>query len=254
MSRGRHARPSRAAKTAGTAAVAGAAAAVAAAGLPGHASASVTDLHRAVPAAGHVIHTAAVNRHTVKRKPAVYTVRPGDYLSGIAGRLCGNPADWTGLFLRNKKLIGSNPDLIEPGQRLVLDCYQGKVWEPAPVVTVQTTVHQQVQTQSQPQQPVVHHLTYQGGDPSGQLTRDEVGSLWLEAGGPAWAEYSAEQVAYCESGWNTAAFNPSGATGLWQILGAVVPGNLYDALTNAKNAVSKFTASGDTWAQWVCQA
>jgi hypothetical protein len=87
----------------------------------------------------------------------------------------------------------------------------------------------------------------------GVLTPDEVGQFWLGAGGPASAELAAEAVAMCESGDNPGAFNPSGATGLWQILGAVVPGDLTDPAVNAANAVAKFEASGDTWAQWVCQ-
>jgi hypothetical protein len=88
---------------------------------------------------------------------------------------------------------------------------------------------------------------------SGVLTPAQVGALWLEAGGPAWAEAASESVAMCESSDNTAAMNPDGASGLWQILGQVVPGNLFDGLVNARNAVAKFTASGDTWAQWTCQ-
>lgn len=254
MSRGRHARPSRAAKVAGTTAVAGAAAAVATVGLPGHASAAIIiPVHTAAPAVQAVHTVDQVNRHVVKHRPA-YTVRNGDYLSKIASAECHNPADWTGVYLRNKKLIGSDPDLILPGQHLILDCRQGKVWEPTQVVVVQPQASSQSAGQSQPPSTTVeHHLTYQGGDPSGQLTRDEVGTLWLDAGGPAWAEWSAEQVSYCESGWNTNAYNPSGASGLWQILGEVVPGNVFDARVNAANAVAKFTASGDTWAQWVCQ-
>lgn len=88
---------------------------------------------------------------------------------------------------------------------------------------------------------------------SGVLTAAQVGQLWLAAGGPSWAEGSAEAVAHCESGYNTRAYNPSGASGLWQILGSVVGGNLFDGYTNALNAVAKFKASGDTWAQWVCK-
>lgn len=88
---------------------------------------------------------------------------------------------------------------------------------------------------------------------AGTLTAAEVGQLWLEAGGPAWAEIKAESIAYCESGYRTRAYNPSGATGLWQILGSVVPGNLDDPFVNAENAVAKFKASGDNFAQWVCQ-
>ena len=79
--------------------------------------------------------------------------------------------------------------------------------------------------------------------------------LWLCAGGPSWAVSHALSIAMCESGWWTAAHNPSGATGLWQILGQVTAfwGSLYDAHVNALNAVAKFKASGGTFAQWVCQ-
>jgi hypothetical protein len=33
----------------------------------------------------------------------------------------------------------------------------------------------------------------------------------------------------------------------------VVGGYIFDPMVNAENAVSKFHASGDTFAQWVCQ-
>jgi LysM repeat protein len=91
-------------------------------------------------------------------------------------------------------------------------------------------------------------------DPSGILAPWEVGELWTEAGGPSWAEGEAEDIAYCESSDNTDAYNPSGATGLFQILGAVPgdPSDLWDGYDNARNAVSKFEESGDTFAQWVC--
>lgn len=77
--------------------------------------------------------------------------------------------------------------------------------------------------------------------------------LWTSAGGPSWAAAHAASIAECESGGRTNAFNPSGATGLWQILGSVVPGNLDNPQVNAANAVSKFNASGQTFAQWVCK-
>jgi hypothetical protein len=46
---------------------------------------------------------------------------------------------------------------------------------------------------------------------------------------------------------------PATADGYWQILGQVVPGDIYDLMVNAENAVSRLEASGDTLAQWVCQ-
>jgi len=88
---------------------------------------------------------------------------------------------------------------------------------------------------------------------SGVLSFAELESLWVRAGGPGWAASAAASVAECESGGRVDAYNPSGATSLWQILGQVVAGNLFDPMVNALNAVAKFHASGDTFAQWVCQ-
>ena len=53
----------------------------------------------------------------------VVTVHSGDTLSAIASRYCGgHSADWTGIYAANRAVIGGNPDLIEPGQRLAVRC------------------------------------------------------------------------------------------------------------------------------------
>jgi hypothetical protein len=51
-----------------------------------------------------------------------HTVRPGDTLYGITKRATGNGAldNWKPLYNANKDVIGSNPDLIIPGQVLSL--------------------------------------------------------------------------------------------------------------------------------------
>ncbi|MFI8996052.1 transglycosylase family protein [Streptomyces sp. NPDC053542] len=49
----------------------------------------------------------------------VYTVRPGDNLSAIAAEH-GLAEGWTGLYDANEGVIGADPDLIRPGQRLDL--------------------------------------------------------------------------------------------------------------------------------------
>lgn len=92
-----------------------------------------------------------------------------------------------------------------------------------------------------------------GGGYGTVLSYAQIEQVWVQAGGPASVEATAANIAECESGGNTRAYNTSGATGLFQILGQVVPGDLYDPLVNAENAVSKFNASGGTFAQWVCQ-
>jgi hypothetical protein len=61
-------------------------------------------------------------RAVTAAKTAAVTVRPGDSLSRIAMTRCGNPRDWTGIYDRNRKVVGSNPDMVFPGERLVLDC------------------------------------------------------------------------------------------------------------------------------------
>jgi len=87
---------------------------------------------------------------------------------------------------------------------------------------------------------------------AGHFSFTALEALWERAGGPSWAASQAASIAECESGGNPRAYNPSGASGLWQILGQPVPGNIFDPLVNAENAVAKFRASGDTFAQWVC--
>ncbi len=48
-----------------------------------------------------------------------YEVKPGDCLSVIAKRLTGS-ASWTAIYEQNKGVIGSNPNLIKPGQILTI--------------------------------------------------------------------------------------------------------------------------------------
>ncbi|WP_436397831.1 LysM peptidoglycan-binding domain-containing protein [Roseobacter sp. S98] len=51
-----------------------------------------------------------------------YTVRPGDSLSQIAAREFRNAFLWTRIFEANRELIGSDPDRILAGSRLILPC------------------------------------------------------------------------------------------------------------------------------------
>lgn len=53
-------------------------------------------------------------------KSTTYVVRKGDTLSGIAKKVTGNSANWKAIYNQNKKTIGSNPNLIKPGQKLVI--------------------------------------------------------------------------------------------------------------------------------------
>ena len=52
--------------------------------------------------------------------PSSYVVKSGDSLSKIARRIYGDAKRWTRIYEANRQLIGDNPDLIHPGQNLVI--------------------------------------------------------------------------------------------------------------------------------------
>ncbi|MBM3796511.1 MAG: LysM peptidoglycan-binding domain-containing protein [Acidobacteria bacterium] len=83
---------------------------------------------------------AGVHRHATRRwcgrrrgagKPPVngggnlYTVVSGDSLSVIAGRKWNDVLLWPILYDANKQVIGSNPNLIKPGQKLTVPSIAG---------------------------------------------------------------------------------------------------------------------------------
>ena len=87
-----------------------------------------------------------------------------------------------------------------------------------------------------------------GGDAQikikGQYSEQALEQLWRSVGGPGGVAHRAAAIAMAESGGDPHAHNPSGATGLWQILGSVLPGNLFNPVVNAKNAVAKYREAG----------
>jgi len=60
-------------------------------------------------------------QRTVETKAAeerTYVVKSGDSLSKIAKEVLGDAKRWPELYEANKQLIGDNPNLIRPGQKL----------------------------------------------------------------------------------------------------------------------------------------
>jgi nucleoid-associated protein YgaU len=78
--------------------------------------------HRAAPESAPSRRTAPAGRPAARHADrgasrGDYTVRTGDTLSGIAER---HGTTWQRLFTANRDVIGADPDLIVPGQRLDL--------------------------------------------------------------------------------------------------------------------------------------
>ena len=91
-----------------------------------------------------------------------------------------------------------------------------------------------------------------GTSAKGRYTLPGLEGLWGGAGGPGGqTEHIAGAIALAESGGNPNARNPSGASGLWQILGQLVGGNIFNPQVNALNAVAKYRGARDTFSPWV---
>ena len=68
---------------------------------------------------GTTVDETGVGRAQPEAQGKTYTVKKGDCLSAIARRMTGS-ASWQKLYEANKSVIGSNPNLIKPGQVLTI--------------------------------------------------------------------------------------------------------------------------------------
>ena len=53
-------------------------------------------------------------------QPRIHIVQPGDWLSKIAMTYYGDVNKWPVIYKENRGTIGDKPDLIVPGQRLII--------------------------------------------------------------------------------------------------------------------------------------
>lgn len=60
------------------------------------------------------------NRPDSRQLPGSYIVKKGDCLYTIAKRFYNDGAKWKQLYKKNESKIGRDPDLIKPGQELIL--------------------------------------------------------------------------------------------------------------------------------------
>lgn len=63
---------------------------------------------------------AVTQRPSKEVSSTTYTVVKGDNMSKIAKLLTGTTANWKAIYKQNKGTIGDNPNLICPGQKLVI--------------------------------------------------------------------------------------------------------------------------------------
>lgn len=134
MSRGKHARPSQAkrnAQRAGAGGFATLALMIPTGDLPQAFAGQEVDTHQAAPVnIPAPVAEAPTEEIPVQEPPTVeLDVVPGDTLSAIAREKLGLPA-WEGLYEENRAVVGDNPNLIFPGQRLT---YRGLVLATPPV-------------------------------------------------------------------------------------------------------------------------
>ena len=66
------------------------------------------------------VQPAATERPAKEVSSTTYTVVSGDSLCKIAKKLTGSSANWKVIYEQNRAVIGGNPDLIYPGQQLVI--------------------------------------------------------------------------------------------------------------------------------------
>jgi hypothetical protein len=238
----RHARPPRHRPLAVATAVALGAAAVA---VPLAAQATPGAPKAPVEPAGddaHVLRVALARLPAVRHPalPATVTVRPGDTLWALAGRVCGNPRDDLALAYNNGI---SDPDRIFAGQVLRAACQAAAAvlavrYPPAsPPARVTSAA-------SQPPPRLAAEVTSSGYFGCGALE-----ALWDGAGGNPASAFTAAEVAMAESGGNPDAISPTDDYGLWQINasnGALATLNPY---ANARSAVI-LSDDGTNWSAW----
>lgn len=159
--------------------------------------------------------------------PHTYTVQPGDTLSAIAQHELGSAGRWPSLCAANGI---ENCDLIFPGQRLTLSV--GRADPPA-----------RTAERVEPSRYVAPSRY------GGTLGYQGLEGLWEAAGGPSWAAPTAACIAEHESGGQQYATGAAGERGYWQINPDHGSLSTYDALGNARAAVS-ISNYGRDWSAW----
>jgi transglycosylase-like protein len=144
----------------------------------------------------------------VNNRPAAYTVKPGDSLSGITGRLFGDPGLWPRFYAANIKVVGAYPDQITPGERLTVRL--APHGETGQVISVQQAPAATAPVTTAPAS-VTAPTSYQGTAPASYQGTAPASYQGTAPGGSFGACVRAR-----ESGGNYQATNPGGYYGAYQ--------------------------------------
>jgi len=212
--------------------------------------------------------TASTARHAAA-KNTYYTVRSGDTLSGIAEHYYHHANDWQWLYHENAKTV-SNPDLIYPGQTLLVPAHvpanytltgyvprHAKPADPPARTTGSTGTHHHrasgggTTRSAHSGGSTSHHSSGWGssGGGSGTLGCSGLERLWEAAGGSPAHAFIAAEIAMAESGGNQYAHSPTNDFGYWQINGSNGALATYDAFGNARSAII-LSQNGTNWSPW----
>jgi LysM repeat protein len=171
----------------------------------------------------------------------IHNVQAGETLSGIGAQY---GVDWHHLADLNQL---SNPDLIFVDQQISID---GDTQDAAPApAAVETPAAPAVET---PAAPVATETPAATTVPSGSL-ESMIDQVFGQYAGQA------KRVAMCESTMNPNAYNPSGASGLFQVMPSTFAStsqagkSVYDPAANIQAAYEVFSRDGYSWSEWVCQ-
>lgn len=188
----------------------------------------------------------------------MYTVRPGDTLSGIAQRFYGRAGDWPVIYHANRSQI-SNPSLIYPGQVLRIPhdppghLHHGRHHRRDGDHDGDRDGHEGHEGHDGHHHGHGKHHRDHGrhhrGVPHGNLGCGGLEHLWRDAGGRRAAQVTAASIAMAESSGRQYATGPFGERGYWQI--NPVNGSLstYNAYGNARAAII-LSHNGRDWTPW----
>ena len=180
-----------------------------------------------------VVHVPGASAHARYTCSNAYTIVRGDTLSRIGYRY---GIRWSVLASYNHI---ANPNLIFVGQTVCIPARGAYSYAPAQAPAQQRSVAPPVDPQ-----PVL------AGDGS-------VASMIYQVFGPYGA--AAINVATCESGLNPGAYNPSGASGVFQIMPGTWAGTSgagqspFNAYANIVAAHQIFVRDGYSWREWTCK-